>query len=544
MYLNRIQLINNGPIQRLDVSLPFNGDKPRPIVLVGENGTGKSILLSHIVNALVAAQCVAFPEAPEVDEGKVYMLRSPSYIRAESECYFGRVDFTEDLYMSELQTRRQRTTYSTIPEDLSSEDSQRAWNAMPGAVTSHLMTSIESGLRDKLEKIFAANCVLYFPSNRFEEPAWLNEMNLKAKAKYMDLRHVRGYTERTVINHSPLTNVQDWLFGVAYDRSAFELQTSTFSNLPIFLGYRGRATKAYEAALKIVRTILRLGDTGRLGIGPRVNRVIEVIENQQTIVPNLFQLSGGEVNLLDIFLSILRDVDLAGTSYQTPEDVTGIVVIDELDVHLHAVHQYEILPKLIEMFPRVQFVVTSHSPLLVLGLQNSLGKEGLALYRMPEGNQIDAEEFEEFGNAYNVFKGTATYDADVRLAIQSAQKPVVFVDGGTDILYLQRAAELLNFDDKLSKVELRDGGGDGNLKRVWKALDTSGQFGLVRHKVVILHDCDSDVEDGEKGTVFRRKISLLQEGPIKRGVENLFGKATIEKAKDFNLAFIDIDQGE
>ena len=271
MYLNRIQLINNGPIQRLDVSLPFNGDKPRPIVLVGENGTGKSILLSHIVNALVAAQCVAFPEAPEVDEGKVYKLRSPSYIRAESECY--------------------------------------------------------------------------------------------------------------------------------------------------------------------------------------------------------------------------------------------------------------------------------HSPLLVLGLQNSLGKEGLALYRMPEGNQIDAEEFEEFGNAYNVFKGTATYDADVRLAIQSAQKPVVFVDGGTDILYLQRAAELLNFDDKLSKVELRDGGGDGNLKRVWKALDTSGQFGLVRHKVVILHDCDSDVEDGEKGTVFRRKISLLQEGPIKRGVENLFGKATIEKAKDFNLAFIDIDPG-
>ena len=112
--------------------------------------------------------------------------------------------------------------------------------------------------------------------------------------------------------------------------SAFELQTSTFSNLPIFLGYRGRATKAYEAALKIVRTILRLGDTGRLGIGPRVNRVIEVIENQQTIVPNLFQLSSGEVNLLDIFLSILRDVDLAGTSYQTPEDVTGIVVIDEL----------------------------------------------------------------------------------------------------------------------------------------------------------------------------------------------------------------------
>ena len=53
MYAKRIQLTNYGPIDRLDIPCPFDGDKPKPIVLVGENGSGKSILLSHIVNGLL-----------------------------------------------------------------------------------------------------------------------------------------------------------------------------------------------------------------------------------------------------------------------------------------------------------------------------------------------------------------------------------------------------------------------------------------------------------------------------------------------------------
>ena len=31
-----------------------------------------------------------------------------------------------------------------------------------------------------------------FPPNRFEEPAWLNEENLKAQAQYMDMKHMYG----------------------------------------------------------------------------------------------------------------------------------------------------------------------------------------------------------------------------------------------------------------------------------------------------------------------------------------------------------------
>ena len=177
------------------------------------------------------------------------------------------------------------------------------------------------------------------------------------------------------------------------------------------------------------------------------------------LVPNVFQLSSGETSLLNLFLSILRDSDLCGTLFSSTEEIRGIVVVDEIDLHLHAVHQYEILPELIKMFPNVQFVVTTHSPLFVLGMQRVLGEDGFALYRLPHGRQIDPEEFSEFGDAYRAFTDTVRFTNDIRTAMESAQKPIVFVEGETDQRYIQHAAQLLGQVELLESVELRDGMG-------------------------------------------------------------------------------------
>ena len=47
----------------------------------------------------------------------------------------------------------------------------------------------------------------------------------------------------------------------------------------------------------------------------------------------------------------------------------GIVMIDEVDLHIHPRWQMELLPRLAERLPRIQFIVTSHSPLLVGSLE-------------------------------------------------------------------------------------------------------------------------------------------------------------------------------
>ena len=199
---------------------------------------------------------------------------------------------------------------------------------------------------------------------------------MKAHAQYMDLKHLQGHTDRKVINYSPLRDNQNWLFDVIYDRAAFELQTrqvnlpvndgSVTFPLPVFSGYSEDATRTYETALEIGRTVTRRGDV-RFGVGRRNNRVVS-LESDSTgqIVPNIFQLSSGETSLLNLFLSILRDFDLCGAAFSNASEIRGIVVVDEIDLHLHAVHQYEVLPNLLHMFPNVQFVVTTHSPLFVL----------------------------------------------------------------------------------------------------------------------------------------------------------------------------------
>ena len=57
MYVEKLHYINVGPIKKLDINFMQNGETiPKPIVIVGKNGSGKSILLSHIVDALTKMQ--------------------------------------------------------------------------------------------------------------------------------------------------------------------------------------------------------------------------------------------------------------------------------------------------------------------------------------------------------------------------------------------------------------------------------------------------------------------------------------------------------
>src|SRR5689334_17534163 len=80
MYVKRIEIENNGPIRYLNYAFPFDDDnKPKPVVFVGRNGSGKSILLSHIANAMIAARGAVYDDA-DVDEGKVFKYRSSTYI--------------------------------------------------------------------------------------------------------------------------------------------------------------------------------------------------------------------------------------------------------------------------------------------------------------------------------------------------------------------------------------------------------------------------------------------------------------------------------
>jgi predicted ATP-dependent endonuclease of OLD family len=77
------------------------------------------------------------------------------------------------------------------------------------------------------------------------------------------------------------------------------------------------------------------------------------------------------------------------------DDLKGIVLIDEIDAHLHPKYQYE-LPKLLsETFPNIQFIATTHSPIPLLSLPKTLKSVVLTVERtLDEGikvNRIDED---------------------------------------------------------------------------------------------------------------------------------------------------------
>ncbi len=551
MYVKKLQLMNYGPIGELSLELPFENEMPKPLVLVGTNGSGKSIALSHVVNGLLIAQGAAFPETPEVESNKVYKLRSSTYIKEGREFSFSRVEYEGGFFVSEIRTMLLKEEYTSPPLGVSGTSVEPMWNkVVQGSDDFFDSNSSQQGTKRFIEEAFRSNCVLYFPFNRFEEPAWLNLRNLLDQAQYMDIEHISGYTSRKVIAASPLRDNRNWLFDVIFDRSAFELQTQSINvpvnngsatvPLPVFAGYSGYSNQMYEAALKLVQAVTRREDA-TFRIGGRKNRVVAMQYGSSAVAPNIFQLSSGETSLINLFLSILRDFDLSGASFSGVGSIRGIVLVDEVDLHLHSVYQYEVLPSLIKMFPKVQFIVTTHSPLFVLGMQKVFGDEGFVLYQLPQGQQISPEEFSEFGEAYTSFANSQKFTKDLEEAIARERKPVLLPEGATDIRYLERAAELFGKQDLLATFVLRDGGGAGTLKKIFNGF--RGPLPeLLDHAVVLLLDCDENKEDKQHGRLYQRQIPPQAENPVKTGIENLFSKASLERALEHDPSVIDIER--
>ncbi|QAT87239.1 hypothetical protein EJ065_5706 [Corallococcus coralloides] len=70
------------------------------------------------------------------------------------------------------------------------------------------------------------------------------------------------------------------------------------------------------------------------------------------------------------------------------EDMEGIVLIDELDLHLHPTWQVTLVPVLKRVFPRMQFIVTTHSPMLLPAFE----RHEIVMLRFNEQGDVVAEE--------------------------------------------------------------------------------------------------------------------------------------------------------
>lgn len=82
-------------------------------------------------------------------------------------------------------------------------------------------------------------------------------------------------------------------------------------------------------------------------------------------------LSGGYQAVLDIVLDLMMRMQHQ-TQRSFDFNLSGIVLIDEIETHLHLELQKNILPFLTTLFPYIQFIVTSHSPFILNSIENAV----------------------------------------------------------------------------------------------------------------------------------------------------------------------------
>ena len=546
MYFKHITLRNVGPIEKINYDFQFSNDgNPKPLILVGTNGSGKSILLSYLLNALMAAQQVAF-DNPEVEQGKVYKLRSSQYIRNGSMYSYARVNFGSDFSCYEWLLPRPREDYV---KSFGYPEIDSSFGEIPLHEASLFNTNFTNNPVE-VSKQFGSNCVLYFPANRFEQPAWLNEQNLNATAEFVERKRINRASNRWIIQQSPLTVSKNWLMDIILDRELYERNISPFpikyddptQILTIMpqMWYTGSSTNIWQATAQLIKLIFRTEDNIRFGIGPRQNRTISIMKDNETeFIHNIFQLSTGQTSILNIVLSILRDFDMSGAPFEKLEDVSGVVIIDEVDAHLHAELQCNLLPTVINMFPKVQFILTTHSPLFLLGMKTQFGESGFEILSVPAGLKIGIEEFEEFQSAFDYYKNSDTFRHKIDSEVKQAQKPVIFVEGDYDIKYLNKAALLLGKESILDQISLLDGEGYGNLDNIWKSCNN--KLAIALPKIIgLIYDCDTKKQPSNKDMAKKRVIPTVSDSPISKGIENLIPANRIKELRESHPQFFDI----
>ncbi|HEX4965213.1 MAG TPA: AAA family ATPase [Thermoanaerobaculia bacterium] len=95
-------------------------------------------------------------------------------------------------------------------------------------------------------------------------------------------------------------------------------------------------------------------------------------------------LSDGYQAMLSWIADLLGHALLAHEEGLDPRNLEGIVLLDEIDLHLHPTWQRRIVPLLRKIFPHLQFIVTTHSPLVLTGFE----RDEIILLKLREGEVV------------------------------------------------------------------------------------------------------------------------------------------------------------
>ncbi|NEQ36795.1 MAG: AAA family ATPase [Okeania sp. SIO3I5] len=328
-------------LQRLEINY-FRGIKnltidfatTEPTVFIGINGVGKSSILDCIA-ILFSWLLVRIQYDPEIRYIPRYNQKDPSKGK-----YFSQQDITngyEETYCKII------FSIDDLEENISfgSKNNNRS-KKMPLNVP-----SIADNIRTKLENNSQLDIplIVYYPVNRS-----VLDVPLEIKDNYA-FRQVDAYKQALDGIQINFDSFFKW-FRVIEETENEERRDD--------IEYRDRQLQAVREA---IYSILGKNDFKDMRVRRKPYPRMTIKKQDQEL--DIQQLSDGEKSLLALVGDLARRLAIANPSLDAPLTASSVVLIDEIEQHLHPAWQREVIPKLTETFPNCQFIITTHSPQVV-----------------------------------------------------------------------------------------------------------------------------------------------------------------------------------
>lgn len=451
MYLKSIHIENYGPIERLEYSCKFdeNGN-PLPLVLIGRNGCGKTLVLSNIIHSLIEMKRKHYNILMEVSENNYYRVGSKSYIKEGTQYAYINLEYANDKSYTDLITNN----YSFFKDTIYKSDVHQHVNIDDGKLK-------DSGFYNKTDETSKEeidnHIYLYFPVDRYYTPQWFNKNNESPHIILSD--NYIGTSKDNMICQDLLSDTESWMLDVIMDKLLYEeVNTNQIngSRLPYGLtarvGYEGKNTTIQDNINKVLTRLFKSKyQSARIGISKRQNNYRKIAiygtdydGKEQEIVASFNNLSSGEIMILSIACKILKEYDrICNDPIAKLDNISGIVLIDEIDSHLHSDFAKNIAPQLVQLFPKIQFIISSHSPFFLLGM-NDLFQDKCQFLSLPNGILMEnVEHFEEIRSCYNLIdEGYNKLEKDLysyKERVANLTKPLIITEGKTDWKHLKNA---------------------------------------------------------------------------------------------------------
>ena len=519
LYIEKALFINRAPFEHLELDFKTKGIN----VLSAINGKGKTTILSHIVDTFHQFAKEGFGQSYEGIREKLYRVSSPHFDMGKQ---------SYSLVLLEFNNEGKTINYVDIRGNLSNEQYNKYLAKTEGIPYNTIQKELDksgfcrlisNGIDDKISKsIFNSNVITYFPSYRYEQPGYLNDP-YQVKLSFDTNQKFNGYLTNPIEVITCVHDVANWLMDVVLDEKMISNDYNA-RNLDVQVN-------------SIIKSILRtkLGNEIHLGLGPRnsgITRLGIIDQNKNTVYPSIFNLSSGEVALLTIFGELLIQSDRIGKDI----NATGIVLIDEIDKHLHIKLQKEVLPNLLKLFPNIQFIASSHSPFLNMGLADELMEktqifdlDNNGIVCEPTNNKLYQEVYEMMTKENQRF---ADKYYELKNKVERISKPVIISEGKTDWKHFKAALrhfqENHEFEDL--DVELLEYDFDFGDSKLHSLLNQYKAF-PPKYKIVGIFDCDE--ANGK---------NISSKGGIKEYGHNVWGMSIpIPNFRNYNTSGISIE---